>query len=383
MKMARQAKTLKELAQVRADNRTKLKKYTGLQGTALGRKNFDIRENPEGDPCIIIYMPHKIHKNILGADQTIPKTLKSKNGKIEALTDIVVTTIPNISKTPPPLSEENQKLVNTLQWRDGKLDHIPPGTQVGFGDFVERIVGNNIEYIPVEAMGTIGYIVQSQKQLGLTGFLTNQHIGMRPGHSIYIPGFDKKAIQVGITRNVKEIIVDEKWLKGIDEPFAFVRTDCAFVEAKEKWISLLRNNIPAIGKVGEPYNISLDSMDIIGKRVKKVGRTTGLQFGTIVAFGYGVAGDSQLLDNWMGKEPANVYTDLMIAPREKEGAFSAPGDSGSPILIDSDDQENNKPVGLLWGGQSMNIGRSYGLEDLTFGINLQRILDMMELQLLR
>lgn len=47
--MPQQATTLKELARIRADNRRLLNVIVGTQGTALGRKNFDIDDNPSGD----------------------------------------------------------------------------------------------------------------------------------------------------------------------------------------------------------------------------------------------------------------------------------------------------------------------------------------------
>lgn len=381
--MAQPATTLRQLAQVRADNRELLNLVVGNQGTALGRKNFDADKNPSGDPCIIVYMPHKIHEALLSANQTIPKTLKTKDGKWEAPTDVVVTTITGDGKNPPPLSPANQELVKTLQWFDGTLDHIPAGAQVGFGGVVERLVGTTVQPSLGTYVGTIGYMVRSKSDPDLAGFLTNQHVAVRPGHSIYIPGFDSKALRVGITHEVREMIADQKWLDGVDEAFAFIRTDCGFVEVEKKLVPFLRNTIPTVGDIGEPYEIDLDSMDIIGKPVKKVGRTTGLQFGTIVAFGYGISGESQMLDHYIGKEPANLYTDIMIAPRSQGEVFSDHGDSGSGILLDTDDEDNNRPIALLWGGQPTDIGRGFGVEDLTYGINLNRILKVLELELLR
>ena len=143
----------------------------------------------------------------------------------------------------------------------------------------------------------------------------------------------------------------------------------------------MRNEVFSIGAIGVPMETELDSMEVIGTGVKKVGRTTGLQHGTVVAFGYGIASEEEFLDRRIGQEPANFYTDLLIAPRAPSEVFRAPGDSGSPILIDSDDEDNNRPIGLLWGGRPTDIGRSQGLEDLTYGISLPRILDALDLEL--
>jgi hypothetical protein len=294
----------------------------------------------------------------------------------------VVTTINGAVKNPPPLSPANQELVQTLQWLDGTLDHIPLGAQVGFGGVVEHVVDGVVEPSLGKYVGSIGYMVRSQSNPELAGFLTNQHVAVRPGHSLYIPGFDSTALRAGITHEVREMIADQKWLDGVDEDFAFIRTDCAFVEVEKTLVPALRNTIPSVGDIGEPYEIDLDTMDIIGKPVKKVGRTTGLQFGTIVAFGYGISGESQQLDHYIGKEPANLYTDIMIAPRNQGEVFSDHGDSGSGILLDTNDEDNNRPIALLWGGRPTDIGRGFGVEDLTYGINLKRILKLLELELL-
>lgn len=371
--MTRRAETLRDLAKLRADRRDLLNAVVGNQGTALGRKNYDGRGEPIGDPCIIVYMPHKIHNALLAEKLRIPPTLVSKDGQIEAPTDVVVTTTPNPPKDPPELDADNKALIETLQWFDGKLDHIPAGAQIGFGDWED----DDIE----EFVGTIGYIVRSTKpgEENKIGLLTNQHVGVRSGHSLYIPGYEQQSLRVGLTRRVIEHIPDDQWLEGVDEEYAFVRTDAAFVEVETSLHGLLRNAWPVPGGAfGEPVTIDLDSMDAIGTPVKKIGRTTGLQKGTIVAFGYGITSESEHIDRAVGREPANFYTDLLIAPREKGKVFSAGGDSGSAILIDDD---RNRPIGLLWGGWPEDIGRGRGMEDLTYAIDLTRVLKTMELEL--
>ena len=371
--MRKRASTLRDLAKVRADRRDLLNAVVGNQGTALGRKNYDGHGDPVGDPCIIVYMPYKIHEALLTQRLKVPPTLVSADGKIEAPTDVVVTTNPVAPKESQELDPDNRALVGTLQWFDGKLDHIPAGAQVGFGEWD----GEDIEgYV-----GTIGYIVRSKKkgEEEMVGLLTNEHVGVQSGHSLYIPGYDQQAIRVGLTRRVMEHIPDDQWLEGINEPYAYVRTDAAFVEVDASLHGLLRNGWPvAGGDFGEPMAIDLDSMDVIGMPVKKIGRTTGLQKGTIVAFGYGITSESEPIDRAVGREPANFYTDLLIAPQQRGKAFSAAGDSGSAILVDNDE---NRPIGLLWGGWPEDIGRGRGVEDLTYGVDLSRILKAMELEL--
>lgn len=371
--MARRAQSLRDLARVRADNRNLLNAVVGNQGTALGRKNYDGYGNPVGDPCIIVYIPHKIHEALLARHLKVPPVLSSRDRQIEAPTDVVVTTSVTLPKDTPDLDPDTRKLVATLQWLDGTLDHIPSGAQVGFGEWYE----DDIE----EYVGTVGYIVRSTKpgERGMLGILTNQHVGVRSGHSLYIPGYDQQSIRLGLTRRALEYIPDDRWLEGVDETYAYVRTDAAFVEVDPALHGLLRNAWPVPGgQFGEPRAIDLDSLEVIGMPVKKVGRSTGLQRGTVVAFGYGIAGESEQIDRAVGREPANFYTDLLIAHREKGKSFSAGGDSGSAILVDD---EKNQPIGLLWGGWPEDIDRGRGVEDLTYGIDLRRVLRAMELEL--
>ena len=179
--MPRQATTLRELAQVRADNRNLLNAVVGNQGTALGRKNFTASGEPSGDPCIIIYMPHKIHLDLLAKDLRIPEKLTTKDGEIEAVTDVVVTTVLNVPKQEVPLSPGNQDLVNMLQWRDGTLDHLPPGAQIGAAELSAEGISTYV--------GTLGFAVRSKEpERQIVGFLTNQHVGGTASRSMYIPG---------------------------------------------------------------------------------------------------------------------------------------------------------------------------------------------------
>ena len=371
--MAKQATTLRELAQVRADNRGLLNAIVGNQGTALGRRNFTHSGDPSGDPCIIAYMPHKISLALIGNDLRVPEKLISNDGTLEAPTDIVVTTVPQEPKAEPPLSPQNEQLVQTLQWLDGQLDHLPPGAQIGGAELTEDGLDSYV--------GTIGFAVRSNlPSTSISGFLTNQHVGGTASRSMYVPGANQQAIRVGVTRSVREHYPDEQWIGGVDEKFAYVRTDAAFVAAEDNVVPLLRNDVPGVGEVTGTYDVDLDSMDVIGLRVKKVGRTTGLTHGVVVAFGYGIPNANETIDRFLGREPANVYTDFLIASRDA-GPFSAPGDSGSGILVD-EGPYNNHAVGLLWGGWPSDIGRTVGLEDLTYAINVNRVLQEMNLELL-
>lgn len=379
--MPTKAMTITQLAQVRADNRQLLNLVTGSQGTALGRKNFTADGQPVGDPCIIIYVPHKINDALLDANLRIPSTLTSADGKLDAPTDVVVSTTPDNENAPPTLSPSNRALTRKLQWLDGKLDYLAPGAQLGGGSIEE---GQLFSYT-----GTLGFAVRTRDPNPIVGILTNQHVGLYPGHTLYVPGFNQQSLDVGITRRVAEYIPDDRWIPGVDEPDAFVRIDAAFVGVRSKYSKFLKNQVPGgeddgkSAKMGAPLALDLDSMAPIGLPVKKVGRTTGLQKGTIVAFGYGIWSEEEALQRSIGREPPNYYTDFLIAPRPESDIFSTHGDSGSPILLDMPGHvDHNRPIGLLWGGWPGDIGRNRGLEDFTYGIAIHRLLNQLDLDLM-
>jgi hypothetical protein len=124
-----------------------------------------------------------------------------------------------------------------------------------------------------------------------------------------------------------------------------------------------------VGQLGPVKSISLEDMSIIGQKVLRVGRTTGLRRGTIVAFGY----------EFIDQRDATAYTDLLIVG-EEDLPFSTHGDSGS--LIVTDDGQLN-PIGLLWGGWQEKLRTGHAQENWTYGIALSRVLDTLEIDLVQ
>lgn len=102
----------------------------------------------------------------------------------------------------------------------------------------------------------------------------------------------------------------------------------------------------------------------LGMRVLKIGRTTGVQLGTVTAVevdGLGVGYD-------MGTIVFNDQVEFSGGPTSD---FSAPGDSGSLIV-----SEDGEAVALLFAG-----GRSASGEDFTFGNPIDVVLERLALQL--
>ena len=98
----------------------------------------------------------------------------------------------------------------------------------------------------------------------------------------------------------------------------------------------------------------------VGMRVKKYGRTTGQTNGRVVAI-------NMTVDVGYGTGVARFVDQIVISP----GAFSAGGDSGSLIVVNTKGRDNNKPVGLLFAGsQFYTIANPIGPVLDRFGVTV-------------
>jgi hypothetical protein len=213
------------------------------------------------------------------------------------------------------------------------------------------------------SLGTLGAFVRKG---GITGFLTNQHVGIEPGKKLYHPV--PWGTQIGTTEQVIEYVEDNNWYGAMnDEPQTYVRADCAFVRLNNNILMDINTDLMGIGTLNGLENISLQEMSIIGKKVQRVGRTTGLRYGTVVAFGY----------EFVDENDVTVYTDLLIIG-DDDIPFSTHGDSGSLIVT----REDNKGVGLLWGGWQEKLRTGFAQENWTYGVALDRILEALNIELI-
>ena len=108
-------------------------------------------------------------------------------------------------------------------------------------------------------------------------------------------------------------------------------------------------------------------MDIIGQKVVGVGRTRGVQRGHIIAYAYEFHDDD-----------FSIYTDLLIIGEDGK-AFSDKGDSGKIIVTDDDE---HRPVALLWGGWQERLRHGHEQENWTYAIDLGKVLDRLDVELL-
>lgn len=342
-----QAKSLLDLMRIRAHNKDYLESINGNLGTALGFKKksgFGVSK----DPAIIVFVPMKINPKWIPGSQLIPDRLEGPDGLWCPL-DVVEG---GKADSEDPVPESPSELAERLRGWD---------EQVWSGSQVAHWVGEDGSY----SMGTLGAFARRRSDDKL-GFITNKHVAIEAGQKLYHPV--PWGTHLGTTAVVNEFAVDEDWYAGVDEDNAWVRTDCAFVEVESSFdVNDINPQMMGVGKLGSVKEISLNDMSIIGQKVLRVGRTTGLRYGTVAAFGY---------EHRDGPDFA-VYSDLLIIGDDGI-PFSTHGDSGS--LIVTNDSKHN-PIGLLWGGWQEKLRTGYAQENWTYGISLSRVLNLLDVDL--
>ena len=77
-------------------------------------------------------------------------------------------------------------------------------------------------------------------------------------------------------------------------------------------------------------------------------------------------------------EILSFYTDFLTI-WEDGGAFFWKGDSGKVIVTDDED---HRPVALLWGGWQERLSHGREQENWTYAIDLGKVMDRLDLELL-
>lgn len=335
---------------IRAHNREFLDSINGNLGTALGFKKRT-GQSLSNQPAIIVFVPLKINPKWVPKSQMIPERLEGPDG-LWCVLDVVQGGKAESEEKVPECEDE---LIDRLRGWDEKI---------WCGSQVSHWVNQAIRQYSI---GTLGAFVQKRNG-GARGFLTNQHVGIEPGKELFHPV--PWGTHLGTTEKVIEYVEDQDWYGSlVDEPDAFVRVDCAFVRFASTFDEANINpQMMGVGQLGPVKNISLDDMSIIGQKVLRVGRATGLRRGTIMAFGY----------EFIDEKDACAYTDLLIVGDDGV-PFSTHGDSGSLIVMDT---PQLNPVGLLWGGWQEKLRTGNAQEKWTYGIALSRVMDALEVDLI-
>lgn len=158
----------------------------------------------------------------------------------------------------------------------------------------------------------------------------------------------------------------------------FVRADGAFIPFADDFdISSVTTSVKGVGEIGDVKLIDLQAPigSLIGQQVLKVGRSSGLTTGIVMAYAL----------EYNDEKGICFFTDFLVVG-ENQQTFDLEGDSGSLIILKGLDREKPQPIGIIWGGTA-NRGRlklksGQSPENWTSGVDLGRLLDLLELDLI-
>ncbi|XP_028550750.1 protein NARROW LEAF 1 isoform X2 [Dendrobium catenatum] len=355
-----QATTLLDLMTIRAFHSKILRRYS--LGTAIG---FRIRQGKLTEtPAILVFVARKVHRKWLKQIQCLPTALEGPGG-VWCDVDVV-----EFSYYGAPAHTPKEQLYTELV--DGLRGSYP-------------CIGSGSQVANLETYGTLGAIVKSRTGNKQVGFLTNRHVAVDldyPNQKMFhpLPPNLGPGVYLGAVERATSFITDDLWY-GIyagTNPETFVRADGAFIPFADDFdLSNVTTSVNGVGDIGDVKVIDLQSpiKSLIGRQVVKVGRSSGLTTGTVMAYAL----------EYNDEKGICFFTDFLVVGENHE-TFDLEGDSGSLIILTAQDGEKPQPVGIIWGGTA-NRGRlklrsGHGPENWTSGVDLGRLLDLLELDLI-
>ncbi|OWM88529.1 hypothetical protein CDL15_Pgr002296 [Punica granatum] len=355
-----QATTLLELMTIRAFHSKILRCYS--LGTAIG---FRIRRGVLTDiPAILVFVSRKVHKQWLSPIQCLPTALEGPGG-VWCDVDVVEFSYFGAPE-PAPKEQLYTEIVDDLRGGD-------------------PFIGSGSQVASQETYGTLGAIVKSQTGSRQVGFLTNRHVAVDldyPNQKMFhpLPPTLGPGVYLGAVERATSFITDELWygiFAGIN-PETFVRADGAFIPFADDFdMSTVTTVVKGVGEIGDVKIIDLQSpiSGLIGKQVMKVGRSSGLTNGSVLAYAL----------EYNDEKGICFLTDFLVVGENRQ-TFDLEGDSGSLIILKGDVGEKAQPIGIIWGGTA-NRGRlklkvGQAPENWTSGVDLGRLLNLLELDLI-
>ncbi|KAL6651368.1 hypothetical protein ACP70R_010293 [Stipagrostis hirtigluma subsp. patula] len=355
-----QANSLLDLMTIRAFHSKILRCFS--LGTAVG---FRIRKGVLTDiPAILVFVARKVHKKWLNPTQCLPAIVEGPGG-VWCDVDVV-----EFSYYGAPAQTPKEQMFSELVDRlCGSDECIGSGSQVASQD----------------TFGTLGAVVKRRTGNKQVGFLTNRHVAVDldyPNQKMYhpLPPNLGPGVYLGAVERATSFITDDVWY-GIyagTNPETFVRADGAFIPFADDFdISTVTTTVRGVGDIGDVKIIDLQCplKSLIGRQVCKVGRSSGYTTGTVVAYAL----------EYNDEKGISFFTDLLVVGENRQ-TFDLEGDSGSLIILTGQDGEKPRPIGIIWGGTA-NRGRlkltsDHGPENWTSGVDLGRLLDRLELDLI-
>ncbi|MCD7465444.1 Protein NARROW LEAF 1 [Datura stramonium] len=354
------ATTLLDLMTIRASHSKLLRCYS--LGTAIG---FRIRRGVLTDiPAILVFVSRKVHKQWLSPIQCLPTALEGPGG-VWCEVDVVEFSYFGAPE-PTPKEQLYTEIVDDLRGSD---PYIGSGSQVA----------------SQETYGTLGAIVRSLSGNRQVGFLTNRHVAVDldyPNQKMFhpLPPTLGPGVYLGSVERATSFIRDDLWYSifaGIN-PETFVRADGAFIPFTDDFdMTSVTTSVKGIGEIGDVKIIDLQSpiSSLIGKQVMKVGRSSGLTTGTVLAYAL----------EYNDEKGICFLTDFLVNG-ENQQTFDLEGDSGSLIVLKGENGEKPRPIGIIWGGTAnrgrlkLKVGQSP--ENWTSGVDLGRLLNFLELDII-
>ncbi|PIA37755.1 hypothetical protein AQUCO_03000349v1 [Aquilegia coerulea] len=356
----KQATTLLELMTIRAFHSQILRRCS--LGTAIG---FRIRRGELTDiPAILVFVARKVHRQWLNHIQCLPSALEGPGG-VWCDVDVVEFSYFG-APAATPKEQYYTELVDGLRGSD-------------------LTIGSGSQVASQETYGTLGAIVKSRTGNRQVGFLTNRHVAVDldyPNQKMFhpLPPNLGPGVYLGAVERATSFITDDLWYGTFagTNPETFVRADGAFIPFAEDFeVSNVTTAVKGVGEIGNVKVIDLQSPinSLIGKQVVKVGRSSGLTVGTIMAYAL----------EYNDEKGICFFTDFLVVG-ENQQTFDLEGDSGSLIILTGQNGEKPQPIGIIWGGTA-NRGRlklkvGQPPENWTSGVDLGRLLDLLELDLI-
>ncbi|KAJ7559770.1 hypothetical protein O6H91_04G100400 [Diphasiastrum complanatum] len=354
------ASTLLDLMTIRAFHSKVLRRFS--LGTALGFRTK--QGNLTNIPAIIVFVARKVHKQWLLDVQMLPSALEGPGG---VWCDVDVVEFSYYGA--PAITPKEQIYTELVEGLRGNDPYICSGSQVA----------------SQETYGTLGAIVRSQTGTRQVGFLTNRHVAVDldyPNQKMFhpLPPNLGPGVYLGAVERATSFITDDLWygiFAGMN-PETFVRADGAFIPFSESFdTSKVITSVKGVGEMGEVMRVDLQAPieSIVGKHVVKVGRSSGLTKGIIMAYAV----------EYNDEKGICFFTDFLIVGENKQ-TFDLEGDSGSLILMTEESGDKPRPVGIIWGGTA-NRGRlklrsGHGPENWTSGVDLGRLLELLQLDII-
>ncbi|KAI3906695.1 hypothetical protein MKW92_011493 [Papaver armeniacum] len=330
--------------------------------TAIGLR---IRKGALTDiPAILVFVARKVHKQWLDHIQCFPSSLEGPGG-VWCDVDIVELSFFG-APAQTPKEEVYSELVNGLRGGD-------------------PCIGSGSQVASQESFGTLGAIVRSRTGNRGVGFLTNMHVAVDldyPNQKMFhpVPPSLGPGVYLGAVERATSFVRDDLWYGTFagTNPETFVQADGAFIAfADSLEISNVTTTVKGVGEIEDAKIIDLQSPinSLIGKQVVKVGRSSGLTTGTIIAYAH----------EYKDEKGICFFTDFLVVG-DNQQTFHLDGDSGSLILLTGEKDEKPRPIGIIWGGTGnhgqMKLKVGQPPENWTSGVDLGRLLNLLQLDLI-